>query len=183
MLAVKIGEKYTVDEWKKIMEEEGYQWKDFEPDPEGKKYANWVKNNRRKVIIEHLAWHIKSPLLVFYKPNPDYVPTPDHPLKGKGKFKAIYLHDAYPICEISIVEAEIINVNAKIKWLGGAPLNITQTTPSRLLKYDPDICNSLITMRNHELNCIQRWKMILDEHLLSEMPSEIATNTAKEDVS
>jgi hypothetical protein len=70
MLAVRIGEKYTVEEWKQKMESEGYQWKDFNPDtidPYGKKWRNWYSKNRRKIILASHLWHIKAPGLFFYK--------------------------------------------------------------------------------------------------------------------
>ena len=173
MLAVRIGEKYTLAEWKEKMESEGWQWKDFDPDtidPKGTKLRNWLSNNRRKFIFPpHHLWHIKAPCLVFYKPNPDYTPTPDHPMKGCGKFKAIYLHDTYPLSEVSLVEAEIINVNARITWLDGAPINIDQTTPTRLLTYEPSLYKTLQNMRRYQLNMIQRWEMMLTERQLSHM--------------
>ena len=183
MLAVQIGEKYTIEEWKKKMESEGWLWKDFDPDtidPEGTKYRNWFSNNRRKYLFPpHHLWHIKAPGLVFYKPNPDYVPTPDHPLKGQGPFKAIYLHELYPMSEFSLVEAEIININAKIRWLDGAPINIDHTTPTRLIKYDSTLYKALQDMRQHELNMIQRWKMVLSELQLSQMQSPMSHATSK----
>jgi len=178
MLAVRIGEKYTVEEWKKFMESEGYQWKDFNPDtidPEGTKWRNWYYNNHRKLIIAYHLWHIQAPGLVFYKPNPNYIPTPDHPLKGHGKFKAIYLHDTYPMSDVTLVEAEIINVNARIERLDGAPINIDRTTPTRLLTRDPEIYESLKTMREYNLNCFQRWTMLLAELQLSQMQSPMST--------
>ena len=172
MLAVRIEEKYTVEEWKRKMESEGYLWKDFNPDtidPEGTKWRNWYYNNRRKMIFALHLWHIQAPGLVFYKPDPNYTPTPDHPLKGHGKFKAIYIHDTYPMSDVTLVEAEIININAKIEWLDGSPLNIDRTTPTRLLTYDPTLYESLQTMRSHFLNSVHRWKMMLSELQLSQM--------------
>ena len=169
MLAVRIGEKYTVEEWKKKMESEGYQWKDFSDDLEGNKFKNWHSKNRRKVIVNHLHWHIEAPLLIFYKDNPNYVPTPDHPFKGKGKFKAIYLHDLYPMSEVSLVEAEIINVNANITLIEGAPLPVSLTTPSRLLTYDPEVYEALKTIREHQISSIARWEMMLNERQLSKI--------------
>jgi len=177
MLAVRIGEKYTVEEWKKVMESEGYLWKDFNPetiDPEFKKMRRWYYNNRGKIIVNNNAWHIDAPGLLFYKINPDYTPTPDHPLKGKGKFKAIYLHDTYPLTPISLVEAEIININANITYLDGAPLDITWTTPTRLLIYDPSLYDSLKSMYNTTQEWIEKWNNILSESLLSKMSHNIS---------
>ena len=183
MLAVRIGEQYTIEEWKRKMESEGYQWKDFNPetkDPEFKKMRHWYYNNRGKVIVNDHAWHIDAPGLIFYKINPNYTPTPDHPLKGKGKFKAIYLHGTYPLSPVSLVEAEIININANITYLDGAPLDITWTTPSRLLTYDPSLYDCLKGMYKTTQEWIEEWNKILSESLLSQM-SVIPSNNGQEE--
>lgn len=67
MLAVKIAEKYTLEELIEKMAEQGFKYKDFKPDPDYKRYRGWYFRNRKRMEISHV-WHIDNPNLIFYKP-------------------------------------------------------------------------------------------------------------------
>lgn len=166
-------EQCSIEDLKKRAEAEGLKWKDFGPDPLGKKYRNWYFKNRRGVEIIHV-FHASNPNLFFYKEKP----VIENPLKGEGPFKAIYLHENQwvGVCPVSLVEAEIVNVNAKIRWLDGEKLYVEKTTPNRLVIYQPWLYDKLKEIHK------QRSKLYSEWHELTKDTVDVLKAEEKENV-
>lgn len=153
-------EQISIEKLKERAEAEGLKWKDFSPDPLGKRYRNWYFKNRRGIDIIHIC-HTDNPNLFFYQEKP----VIDNPLKGEGSFKAIYLHENswVGVCPVSLVEAEIVNVNAKIKWLDGEKIYIEKTTPNRLLLYQPQLYEKLKELYQQRSQIYSKWRELTKE--------------------
>ena len=134
------ADKWTQNEFCKIMESLGFKWKDFNPDDYGTKYKTWYYKTIREVDISGIWWGGNAQL-IFYQDKEN--PIPDHPRKGTGKFKAIYLHQPYGICDVTLVEAEIANVQARVEYVDGAKLMVSRTSSTRLIPYSPAVFNEL----------------------------------------
>ncbi len=176
-LAARISEKFTVEELKAEMEGRGYRWVDFEPDPEGKRYRNWYFRNRRRVNILVGVFHFDNPNLVFY----EEVEPPTHPLQGRGRFKAIYLHHSYYLCPVTLVWAEMVNTWARIEYIDGEPLHgQTHTSTTRLLIFHPYRYHLLRTMSLKHAHYFETWGNVLEESLLSNMWTTAIPNESEE---
>ena len=141
-------DKWTKEEFIKVMDYLGFKHKDFSYDDTGEAHKSWVYRNRRKIQVSDIWWGGNA-YLIFYTDRE--IPIPDHPRKGEGKFKAIYLHDSFGICNVSVVEAEIVNVHARLEYLEGDKLQVSRTSPSRLLPYSPGMFDKLQSL-NVEAN-------------------------------
>jgi len=156
VLAVKIAEKYTIEEFKEEMASKGYKYKDFNPDPLTNKYKNWWYRNNRRIQLSPL-WHIDNSQLIFYKD----IETPEHPLKDKGVFTATYLQSPWGICQSTFVEAEIVNVNVRITEIKGDPIYGQKiTTQNRLIISNESEFEAISQICKEYEQLVKRWEML-----------------------
>jgi len=149
----------------KLMEEKGYQWKDFKPDPLGTRFRSWYYRTRRDVYISSRWWGGNASL-VFFKPRDN--PIPDHPRKGSGVFQAIYLHNGDWIGDVTLVEAEVLKVQASIKYLDGEPIYISRTATHKLIPYQPAVYDLLRGLLVQQGSILSAWRHITEYTLFTE---------------
>jgi len=133
-------EKWNKEDFIRVMGFLGFKYKDFCYDDTGEAYKSWYYRNHRKINVSDIWWGGNA-YLVFYTDRE--IPIPDHPRKGDGKFKAIYLHNSFGVCNVSVVDAEIVNVQARLEYIEGDKLQVSRTSPSRLLPYSPALFDKL----------------------------------------
>ena len=167
------ADKWTQEDFIRVMEYLGFNHKDFTGDGEGTKYKSWYYRNRRLVDVSGIWWGGNGQLIFYTEKE---TPIPDHPRKGEGKFKAIYLHDSFGYCDVSVVNAETVNVHARLEYLEGDQLQVSRTSPSRLLPYNPALYEKLQRLniearlayaffeekRTQSLH--EEWKASIDKH-------------------
>jgi len=149
----------TFESFAKFMEEKGYRYIDLNPDPKGTRYGAWRYKNYREYETAFI-FYLSRPNVWFFKLRE--TPIPFHPLKGEGRFEAIYFHSSSEyICEVSHVEAEMMSVPCRMLELGGHSLGgLNRTSLTRMMRFDPEVFRKLMTIQESYSSLYRQWQSL-----------------------